>query len=171
MLIAITRTPDPEVIFIKRGEFGGSHSGQVAFPGGMWESGDRSLIHTALRESEEEIALPPSQVELIAALEPRTTRYDVRVSPFLGFIPEGLELVPELRELDAIFQVPISYLVDAGNYTRTKFSSHFGVYDAPCIYYEDYCIWGLTYGVLVEMLSRVFGLQLGCGQAVVMWES
>lgn len=161
VLMAITATHDPEIVFIKRAASLSNHGGQVAFPGGMWESQDVDLIQTALRESEEEIALPQHQVEIIAALEPRVTRFSVRVSPFIGLIPTGLTFVPELAELDAVFQVPVSHLLDVGNYGISRFATVAGTFEAPCIFFESYEIWGFTYGVIVDMLAEVYGFDPG----------
>ena len=167
VLMALTAGADPKMIFIKRAEHLSSHQGQVAFPGGMWEPEDASLIHTALRESEEEIALPRGVVEVVAAMDPKVTRFSVRVSPFVGIIPEGLVFVPELAELDAVFQVPLSYLMTPENYTRARFPTPVGTYDAPCIFYDDYCIWGFTFGVMLDMLSEVFAFQPAGGGEVL----
>lgn len=160
VLVALTRADEPAVVLIKRAERLNNHSGQVAFPGGMWEPEDASLLHTALRESEEEIALPPEDVEIVAALEPQVTRFDVRVSPFLGFIPAGIEYVPELAELDAVFEVPLPYLLEPANYRRMQIAASSGLYDAPCICYGEYCIWGFTFRVLCDVLEDVFDTRL-----------
>jgi len=58
VLIALTDNPnDPEIILTRRATHLSSHSGQVAFPGGMHDKTDRNLKHTALRESQEEVAM------------------------------------------------------------------------------------------------------------------
>lgn len=160
VLIALTRAEDPCVVLIKRAEHLSSHSGQVAFPGGMWEPGDESLLHTALRESEEEIALLPRHVEIIASLPVQATRFNVRVSPYVGFIPEGLEFIPEVSELDSIFQVPLSFLLECRNAATTEFTLHDGRYEVSCYFYQGYCIWGFTLHLLVDMLSQTLGLTL-----------
>lgn len=164
VLMALTRGRDPDVVFIKRADRLDSHrhrhGGQVAFPGGMWEPGDESLLHTALRESEEEIALPAGKVDMIATLPPRSTLFNVRVTPYVGFIPEGLSFVPEPGELDAVFQVPLSFLAEPGNLERTRFRLHGEDFDVPCFFYQGFCIWGFTLGVLSEFLDCSFGVRL-----------
>lgn len=157
VLIPITRGSAPEIVFIKRAEHLNSHRGQVAFPGGMWEPGDDSLLVTALRESEEEIALPPAQVEVIASFRPRATRFKVRVCPYVGLIPAGLPLVPDLSELESLFSVPVSFLLDEGNFATTVRRLVDHRYEVPCIQYGDYCIWGFTLHLLMELLERVYG--------------
>jgi 8-oxo-dGTP pyrophosphatase MutT (NUDIX family) len=160
VLLAVTRADEPSVVFIKRAEHLNSHSGQVAFPGGMWEPGDKSLLHTALRESEEEIALPPGKVDVIATLPTRSTIFGVRVIPYVGLIPAGLDFVPEPGELDAVFEVPLSYLGDPGNLTRTRFEMRGGEFDVPCYLYKGFCIWGFTLGVLAEFLDHCLDVSL-----------
>ncbi len=68
VLLALTREIDPRLVFTQRAQHMKSHPGQVAFPGGKIDPEDSSLLFTALRESEEEVALAPSEVELIAML-------------------------------------------------------------------------------------------------------
>ena len=160
VLVPMTRAVDPSLIFIRRAAHLTSHGGQVAFPGGMWEPEDRSLLHTALRESEEEIALPPTEVEVIASLPVRTTRYDVRVSPYLGIIPAGLEFVPDRSELESVFQVPLSYLTESGNLASAEFDLPEGRCRVPCYWVGDYCIWGFTLQIVADILDHTLGLQL-----------
>lgn len=160
VLMALTRAPDPSLVFIKRAEHLSSHGGQVAFPGGMWEPGDASLLHTALRESEEEIALPPAEVEVIASLPVQATRFNVRVTPYVGFIPEGLAFVPELGELESVFQVPLSFLADAGNLGAMEYALPDGRYQVPCYSYEGYSIWGFTLHLVADVLEKTLDLRL-----------
>lgn len=160
VLIPITLGHSPEIVFIRRAEHLNSHRGQVAFPGGMWEPGDDSLLATALRESEEEIALPPDQVEVIAAFEPRTTRFDVQVCPYVGLIPPGLPLVPDLSELESVFTVPVDFLLEPGSYGTTVRRLVDQDYEVPCIHFGDYCIWGFTLHLLMELLGHVYDLEV-----------
>ena len=69
VLIALTEGPDGlEIILTKRSHSLREHSGEIAFPGGRQDPSDPDLIHTALRESHEEIALVPSDVNVFGAL-------------------------------------------------------------------------------------------------------
>ena len=158
--MALTRSSNPEVLFIKRAEHVNSHSGQVAFPGGMWEPGDSTLLQTALRESQEETGLPPEEVEVLATLPPRSTIHGVRVVPYVGVIPTGLDFVPEPGELEAVFQVPLAHLRDPANLVRTKFKFKQGKVDLPCYFYDGYCIWGFTLGIVAEFLEHCLDLRL-----------
>src|SRR5690554_3228209 len=153
VLVLFTEHDDnPEIIFTLRAAHLSNHPGEVAFPGGMWEPGDASLLDTALRESHEEIGLRPSFVKLLGSCEPRTTYAGVRVTPFVGVIPAGVELSPQPAELDAIFNVPLAAF-RAGIQTRTDFFNHGDKsYHVPAYLHQGYEIWGLTAAITSELL-------------------
>src|SRR5690625_6354657 len=67
----------PELIFTLRAKHLRAHPGEVAFPGGRWESQDPNLLATALRETHEEVALPPAQVRILGAIKPKIGRAHV----------------------------------------------------------------------------------------------
>lgn len=155
VLIALTDDPDdPEFILTQRASHLSSHAGQVAFPGGKWERDDRSLMQTALRESQEEIGLEPSLVEVLGAMPMSTTRWDVQVTPYVGIVPANVSLTPNPGELDSIFRVPLSYFIGEDRRARTDLFNR-GSW-APAYLYQGYEIWGFTAGILVQFLNRTF---------------
>ncbi|MEZ5529663.1 MAG: CoA pyrophosphatase [Porticoccaceae bacterium] len=145
---------DPKIILTKRAEHLNSHSGEVAFPGGKWESEDEDLLVTALRETWEEIDLAPEQVSVIAGLPVNRTRHLLRVKPYVGLIEPQLPLVPNPEELDAVFEVPVRYFLDPANLTVDHFSGEDYSLDMPCYIFEGFRIWGFTLVVLVDFLNR-----------------
>jgi len=154
ILLALTKDVDnPRVILTKRAEHLNSHRGEVAFPGGKWEEGDTDLLMTALRETEEEIGLPVSQVEVIASLPVNYTRYNMRVRSYVGLIPTGLSLVANLEELDVVFDVPVKYFLDQKNLTVDHFTGPGYSLDMPCYIYKGYRIWGFSLVVLTDFLN------------------
>lgn len=157
VLMALTRQRDPELVLIRRARHLRSHAGQVAFPGGMWEHGDESLLHTALRESEEEVGLPGEAVELVARLPGRTTRLGVPVTPYLGLIEPHLELKHDPGEVDSVFRVPLSFLLDERHLSARPVQVLGECCELPAYLYKGYIIWGFTLVVLVDFLNRVFG--------------
>jgi len=139
------------VLFTQRTAHLKAHSGQVSFPGGRAEPGDASPEETALRESEEEIGLPRSRVEVLARLPEYFTRTGFRVTPVIGLVVPPVELVPDPREVDSIFEVPLAFLLDARNHkrqTREYQGRMVGYYEMP---YGDRYIWGATAGMVVNL--------------------
>ena len=160
VLLALTSEPEPQLVLTQRAAHLNDHAGEVALPGGMWEAEDSSLLHTALRESHEEVSLSPQDVTPIATLPVRETRYGVRVTPYIGGIPPGLTLQPELAELDAVFQVPLPYLLDKTNLVRDMFPIAGEEYSLPCYHFSGYRIWGFTLTIVVDFLNKALAADL-----------
>ncbi|ORZ33056.1 NUDIX hydrolase domain-like protein [Catenaria anguillulae PL171] len=103
-----------------------SHSGEVAFPGGKWDSTDDSIIATAIREANEEIGLDPAHVHYLTTLPPNVSRINSLVYPVVAHLYPHLEgtidaetfivqyLEPNPDEVEAIFAVPLIMLVRDG---------------------------------------------------------
>ena len=147
------------VLFTQRTTHLKAHSGQVSFPGGRAEPGDASAEFTALRESQEEIGLPPERVEILARLSDYHTRTGYRVTPIVGLLTPPLELVPDPREVAEVFEVPLSFLLDPGNHhrrTREFNGRTVGFYEMPYISDEgERYIWGATAGMLVNLYRHL----------------
>ncbi|RZM05661.1 MAG: NUDIX domain-containing protein, partial [Sphingomonas sp.] len=88
VLVAITDRAEPGVILTQRTDTLRHHAGQVAFPGGRLDPGE-DAIAAALREAEEEIALPPSAVELVGAVDRYRTGTGFDITPVIGVVPPG----------------------------------------------------------------------------------
>jgi 8-oxo-dGTP pyrophosphatase MutT (NUDIX family) len=139
------------VLFTQRTVHLKQHSGQVSFPGGRAEPGDASAEFTALREAEEEIGLHAERVEVVARLPDYLTRTGYRVTPVVGLLTPPLELVPDPREVDDVFEVPLAFLLDRRNYqsrTRSIAGQTVGYY---VIEHEKRVIWGATAGMLLNL--------------------
>ena len=143
------------VLFTQRTTHLRSHSGQVSFPGGRAEPGDADAEVTALRETEEEIGLPRARVEVLARLPEYMTRTGYRVTPVVGLVAPPLELVPDAREVDEIFEVPLSFLLDPANHRREsrEFQGRLATYYT--LQYETRVIWGATAGMVVNLYRRL----------------
>ncbi len=157
VLIPITVSDSPHVILTKRSELLASHRGEVAFPGGKKDVTDNDLIATALRESEEEIALFANQVEVLGPLGSIVTRYGMRVTPFVGLVADDdLQLTPNPDEIDAIFTVPLDFFADKKNLQLDYY--HYQGRDryVPRFHYDGFKIWGVTGVMLIEMVNVIF---------------
>lgn len=155
VLVAITDRDRPGVILTQRPETMRKHAGQVAFPGGRMDPDDADLFAAALREAEEEVALPRDQVELIGATDPYRTITGYKVTPILGVVPPDLALTPNADEVAAIFEAPLDFLLDPANHaTNTvNFNGRSRTYYE--IFWGDRRIWGATAAMIVNLSRRI----------------
>jgi 8-oxo-dGTP pyrophosphatase MutT (NUDIX family) len=124
--------------------------GQISFPGGSTEPGDASPIDTALRETEEEIGLARSRVEIIGNLPEYFTGTGYRITPVVGLIKPPFEVAPDPGEVAEIFEVPLAFLMDGMHHQRRTVASpredqRRTLYTMP---YQHFFIWGATAGML-----------------------
>lgn len=156
VLVAITDRAEPGVILTKRSAALRKHAGQVAFPGGRMDPGDADVVATALREAEEEIALPPAAVDILGTTDPYRTATGFAIVPVVGVIPPDLPLVPCPGEVDAIFEVPLSYLLDPDRRTRHRVQvDGQGERHYHEILWQDWRIWGVTAAMIVNLSHRL----------------
>lgn len=147
-----------EVLLTQRSEHLSSHSGEVAFPGGMWDPEDGGLANTALRESYEEVGLAPERVLLLGSLTPSETRGGVEVTPFVGRVKNFDGLVANPDELQSLFSVPLRYLLeDPREHTDLFLREDGSLTWSPVYLYQEYKIWGFTARTLIEYLNQFHG--------------
>lgn len=160
VLLPIVDRPEPTLLFTRRAAHLNTHRGQVAFPGGKREPQDIDLLTTALRESQEEIALPPERVELLGQLSDVISLHGLRVTPWVGRIPPDLPLVPDPDELDAIFEVPLSHFLEDQRTHTDVIRVDGRDYYVPSYHCDGHVIWGLSAMMLVELLAEGFAMPI-----------
>jgi len=149
LLLVVNHPGDPTVVFTQRTAHLADHAGQISFPGGRVEEGDRTPEHTALREAEEEVGIPGDRVEILGRLPEYHTGTGYRVTPVVGWAEPPLTYRPDPHEVADIFEVPLAFLLDAGNhrYESAFFKGRMRKYWA--VPYGERFIWGATAGMLV----------------------
>jgi 8-oxo-dGTP pyrophosphatase MutT (NUDIX family) len=156
VLVPIIARPEGfTVLFTRRTEQLKSHSGQISFPGGRAEPADPSPRHTALREAQEEIGLAPARVEVLGQLAEYNTRTGFRVTPVIGLIQPPLELAPDAREVDEVFEVPLAFLLDPANHRRESRQIGARMASYYVIEHQGRTIWGATAGMLVNLYRQL----------------
>ncbi|CAM3486660.1 Nudix hydrolase domain-containing protein [Flavobacterium longum] len=138
---------------IQRNSYKGVHSSQIAFPGGKIESFDASPLHTALRETEEEIGVHRDAVTIVSPFsELYIPPSNFKVSPFLGYLPEKPLFIPDPREVAAMVQMPLSVLLD-DQFTelRRMATSYSQSIDVPVFNVGEHAVWGATAMMLSEL--------------------
>ena len=123
VLIAVTDGPEPELIYTLRSNKVGSHGGEVSFPGGMYEEQDQDLRYTALRESEEETGLDVKKVDIIGPIDTVVSRFNISVTPYVGIVPNDIELNDSSDEIEACFKVPVSFLLQDNRFRNDEILS------------------------------------------------
>lgn len=152
VLVAVT--PADRVILTKRSSHLRHHPGQIAFPGGKVDPGDRDEIGAALREAREEVGLPLEGTEVLGTLPAHRTVTGFTVTPVIAMVPI-FRPVPEAGEVDEVFEVPLSHLIDPANYTvqhRTWQGKPRHYYAVP---WGPYYIWGATARMLHQLAERM----------------
>ena len=114
----VARQDQPTVLFTQRTAHLKNHSGQISFPGGRTEADDEGPEGTALRETWEEVGLPPGRVELLGRLSEYHTRTGYRITPVVGIVQPPFDLKPDANEVAEVFEVPLAFLLDERNHQR-----------------------------------------------------
>lgn len=145
---------------ILRPKYEGVHGGQMAFPGGRMERTDKSLIHTALREAQEEIGIKASDVKILGSL---TKLYippsNFWVLPVVGTLPYRPDFYPDPVEVDMIFEVELMEMMNEGILGTEKRESKGFVFDAPYYLLQENKVWGATAMMIAELLVVVHEAQ------------
>ena len=139
-----------------------SHRGEIAFPGGKRDPGDETLLAVALREAEEEIGLAPDLVEAAGELDSLSTvASQFTITPFIGLLAAPPVLVPDPREVEAAFAVPISELLDPAAY-REELWNLWGAW-RPMAFFDlpGETVWGATARILAGFLRFLVEPRVG----------
>jgi len=155
VLVPVVKRSELTVLLTQRTDHLPSHAGQISFPGGKVEPGDPGPAATALREAEEEIGLRRNLVEPLGFLDSYRTGTGFRIVPLVGLVDPGFELKPDPREVAAVFEVPLTFLLDPANHqlhSRIWKNRERHFYAMP---YNDRFIWGATAGMIRNMYERL----------------
>jgi len=150
------RDGELHAVFTKRRAHLRLHGGQISFPGGRPEPGDEDLVHTALREAQEEIGLDPASVVVVGALAPTPTVVtDIAIYPMVGLIPPpATPWTPAVDEVEAVIEASLTKLaathriqvIERRDGTRVTTDAYSAGEDT---------IWGATARIVTDLLVRL----------------
>lgn len=155
LIPVVVQDNEPQIILTKRSSALKHHPGQIAFPGGKVDAGDSDVVAAALREAQEEIGLQFSQVEVLGTLPSHETVTGFIVTPVLAVIDSDFRPVPELGEVEEVFEVPLSHLMQPARFSiqsrrwRGERRAYFTIPWGP------YYIWGATARILRALADRM----------------
>ena len=121
VLIPLVMRDELTLLLTERSGNLSNHSGQIAFPGGRTDATDRDAVDTALREAEEEIALPRQHVEVLGTLPTYVTGSAFIITPVVALVTPGFQLQPNPGEVADVFEVPLGFLMNPAHHRRHEF--------------------------------------------------
>ncbi len=150
------RNEELRLLFTRRDARLRNHKGEVAFPGGRLNEGE-STLSAALREAEEEVALPTGRVKLLGQLEPLTTVVSASaITPYVGYVDGEMPLlIPNPGEVDRIFDVSLYELSHPECYHEEVWAFADGTFPVWFFDVEDDTIWGATARMVRRLLDLV----------------
>jgi 8-oxo-dGTP pyrophosphatase MutT (NUDIX family) len=157
VLVPITDRVDPGVILTRRPAWLRSHAGQVAFPGGKVDPEDENAIIAALREAEEEIALPRDEVDILGPADDYYSGSGYQITPVIGVVPPDLPLAANPDEVEEWFEVPLAILFDRANYARRRVEWQGQMREYYDMDWQGRRIWGVTAGIIANLSRRLLG--------------
>lgn len=155
VLIPIICRPEPTLLLTRRSSHLRKHAGQVAFPGGKADQEDSSLIDTALREAQEEVAIPASAVHVLGQLAPLDSSSGYQVTPIVGLIPANIAFHANEEEVAGLFEMPLHEALSLSRYYSLDIHRGGVNHRVYLSWYERQFVWGLTAAIIRRLAQQV----------------
>ena len=156
VLVPIVDHGEAFLVFAQRTDRVGHHAGQISFPGGRVDPGDRDDLHAALREAEEEVGLAPAAVEPLGMLDDTETfATQFVITPWVGVVREPVVWRPDGHEIEKVIEVPVGALLARGCFRAESWERDGVARDVYFYDYQDTTIWGATARILKQYLDLI----------------
>jgi 8-oxo-dGTP pyrophosphatase MutT (NUDIX family) len=144
----------PTIILTKRSSNLRNHAGEISFPGGRVSNQDRSILETAIRETQEEIGLSIQKEKVIGYLAPTNTyTTKILIYPFIVILGKiSFPLQPN-EEVDQVIEVPLEILHDCMVVDEDHSSSDNKMFKFNV---GEHIIWGATARILKNLLDLIY---------------
>ena len=143
------------IVFNKRSQQVEHHKGDIAFPGGVFDEGDRNAEATALRETWEEMGILQQDVAILGQLSEIETRSNFRVVPFVGTFPYPYNYTTNPVEVAEVIEVPVDHLLDPSNYRVEREEVDGEPWLEHFYTYREHVIYGATARMLYQFLTLI----------------
>jgi 8-oxo-dGTP pyrophosphatase MutT (NUDIX family) len=151
----VDRGAGEQVLLTRRTEGLRHHAGQISFPGGRIEDSDADPVAAALREASEEIGLLPAQASVLGYLDSFTTITGFHVYPVVAQVAADFQARPDPSEVDEVFEVPLSFLLEPGNARRVELEFRGARRSVLEFRFNHWRVWGATAAMLVNLRERL----------------
>ena len=143
------------LLFIRRTELVQDHKGQVSFPGGAYEPEDANMEATALRETWEEVGIPPQTITLLGKMPVFSSVSGFAITPVVGQIPWPYPLKLEPAEVNRAFTIPIEWLANPANWSEKPYVRSNGRQEKVIFFdhYDGELLWGITARITLDFLK------------------
>ncbi|NVK21113.1 MAG: CoA pyrophosphatase [Kangiellaceae bacterium] len=149
----IEREQGLQLLLTQRTEHLKHHAGQISFPGGRMDDSDKDLIHTALRETEEEVGIEEPLIQVMGKLPLQPTVSGFMIQPVVATIANHYEMTLSADEVADAFEVPLDFVCDEANhnhYFKEYQGRQYPIYSIP---YQNRNIWGATASIIVQFAN------------------
>lgn len=146
-------TNETHLALILRKTYRGVHSAQIGFPGGKYEDEDKTLKHTAIRETWEEIGVPEHQIKVIKQMtEVYIPPSNFYVQPFIGIAQNTPKFIKQDEEVEDIVEVSLAHFLDENNVcNKLVATSYTARIEVPAYELNGHVVWGATAMMLSEI--------------------
>ncbi len=153
LILFYVKENEPHIALMQRPKYDGTHGGQVSFPGGKREESDTDIIHTALREANEEVGVVMEDVEVVGQLtEVYIPVSNFNVSPVVGFVNYHPEFIIDEHEVEELIELRLSDVTSVEKLEESRILlSNDTIIKAPSFVFENKIIWGATALMLNEL--------------------
>ncbi len=155
LMLLFERDGELSVVLTERTHEVEHHKGQISFPGGVMDVTDATIIETALRETEEEVGLSRTSIEVMGLLNDFSTPSGFRITPVVAFLPFVPSFSINKAEVTEVFDVPLSFFLDVRNERRKRLERSGTMIDVYFYHYGKYEIWGAT-ATMIRLFLHAF---------------
>jgi 8-oxo-dGTP pyrophosphatase MutT (NUDIX family) len=150
------KNDDYYIIFTKRTEELSTHKGQISFPGGKIEEQDKTLVACAIRETEEEIGIPPEKIAVLGELDQiKTTGSNILLSAYVSLVDYPFKIKINEKEVESIITVPLREIIDENKWKKEMIENN----GQKCSYWiypvNEEIIWGATAFLVRQLISII----------------
>ena len=155
LVVVFEKQGEPHFLLTKRTNDVEHHKGQISFPGGAVDPGDRDMVATALRETEEEIGLKADSIEVLGLLDDIEIPTGFVVTPVLGLMNDVPSITLNRSEVESVLEVPLSFFRDTDNRKVVKMMRGGELRDVYFFNYGEFQIWGATASIINSFLREL----------------